>query len=459
MERDIQERTVRLAESEAKLDERIENLALDEAALNELIKEEKRPKEEFDELSRQNHQLCEKIESATAECQKAIDKMKDSLESERQKVDSEKKKRKAAEQRAKERRNELAKITDAYTTLTREYDLLEANHARQSNHFETAREENATLKRENRDLVAQKSAVELEAASMRRTNEQLITKSQQLNRRVADLQMAIAQKPEHAGTNLSCMPLDLNLVQAFSREVSLQFNPPSEVVSLGAGPFPEADFDLYLNSLSITPFAEGCPWIIVGRDDWSEERLNDLIDNADLAEVRVFSQELFMAGILTTHDPFSLPLEILMKFAEGHPALEYLIQAGFEWPEVVVEEDFGEPIYLRGSYERVEESPLYRMGYQVGATKGLTKSRRRAVLRSAYQGEIEDVEDADYMEEWGRPHRSRRLWRIAHHIAWLLRSRKSNPSMRYAVKDWKDDLDWLKEEFYTNRMLFKWPHG
>ena len=166
-----------------------------------------------------------------------------------------------------------------------------------------------------------------------------------------------------------------------------------------------------------------------------------------------------MTGILTTHDPFSLPIEILMKFAEGHPALEYLISQGFEWPEIILEEDYGIPVYLRGSNERVEESPLFRMGYQVGITNGQEPSVRHALLRDAYHGDIPYVEDDDYMEEWGNPRKSKRLWRIAHHISWLIRSRLNIPSMCYAVKDWHDDLAWLQEQFYTKRMRFKWPNS
>jgi hypothetical protein len=183
-----------------------------------------------------------------------------------------------------------------------------------------------------------------------------------------------------------------------------------------------------------------------------------LLDNAESRSQRrrvcLLTRPLILRGRCC-----SLPLEILMRFSEGHPALEYLIEAGFEWPVIMDEEDFGEPIYLRGSYERVEESPLFRMGYQVGVTNGLSKPRRKSLLNSAYEGAIPDVEDDDYMEEWGRPRQSKRLWRIAHHIAWLIRSRKSISSMRYAVRDWQDDLDWLQEEFYTNRMRFTWPNG
>ena len=63
----------------------------------------------------------------------------------------------------------------------------------------------------------------------------------------------------------------------------------------------------------------------------------------------------------------------------------------------------------------------------------------------------------DYMEEWGHPRTRRRLWRIAHHLARLVRNRQSNPIMTRAVDDWVHDLDWLEEEFYRPWMAFTWP--
>jgi len=455
LERDLKERAKQLELSEDGYKLREKELLRNEAALDDLLKEARRPEENFNELRGQNQELLERIEAAAVEHQEAIDKLIASLESQRKKTISERDKRKKAEQ-------SKAELGEELESLTGDHNLLESRHARQSDLLDKAREEAASLKRENRDLVSQRTEIGREATSLRRANEQLTNNNQQLAKRVTDLQAKAVKKtvkPQVSRASFPCGPLDLDLVQAFSQEASELFAPPKEIVSLGSGPFPEDDFDDYLKSLGITPYVDGYSWIIVGRDGWTEEQLNELIENADLDEVRVFSQELFMAGILTTHDPFSLPLEILMKFAEGHPALEYLIEAGFEWPVIMVEEDFGEPVYLRGSYERVEESPLYRMGYQVGVTNGLSKPRRKSLLKSAYEGAIPDVEDDDYMEEWGRPRQSKRLWRIAHHIAWLIRSRKSIPSMRYAVRDWQDDLDWLQEEFYTNRMRFTWPNG
>lgn len=457
-ESDLKERDAQIEKSEEALRQRMDKLASDEAALAELMDESERPEIEFEQLRQENQELHKKLESLAEDNRKTAEKSEASLESLRQKLTAEKKKRKAATEEAASARDELSAITESNGKLSRQLIQLQSLHSRTSKRLASAEEEIVSVKRKNMALFTQNASIERTAESLRLTNVKLTADNQRIGQQVSDLRSALAaKKSARSFVSPSFAIADLDLLQALSQEVAELFLPPSEIVSLGSGPLDEDGFDRYLEALGITPYADGCPWIIVGREGWSEDELNELLDDADLDEVRVFSQELFIAGILTTHDPFSLPLEILMKFAEGHPALEYLIEAGFEWPEIILEEDYGEPVYLRGSWERVEESPLYRMGYQVGITHGQPRSKRRSLLKKAYEGEIPEVEDDDYMEEWSLPGRSKRLWRIAHHIAWLIRSRQTIPSMRYAVKDWQDDLDWMEEQFYTTRMRFKWP--
>jgi predicted nucleic acid-binding Zn-ribbon protein len=253
---------------------------------------------------------------------------------------------------------------------------------------------------------------------------------------------------------------DLDVIHKLSENVTELIQPPDCITTIGSGPFLEEDFDEYLKCLDITPVSGGGHWIIVGRDGWDEGKLIELIEDNDLDEVVVLSQELFVAGIISTHDPFSLPDDILMKFADGHPALEFLMKQGFEWPEIILEE-LDEPRYVldpRGSYDRVEESPLCLMGYRVGETRGLPYQKRRNILQKTYSDTIPWVGDDDYMEEWGQPSRTKRLWRMAHHIAREINKRKKIPNMKRAVGDWKEDLDWLKETYYKNGMHFKWPN-
>jgi chemotaxis protein histidine kinase CheA len=430
-----------------------ENFACEVDAWDELQKEAQIPNWELERITKECDALRQELERNQKPQASEVAKTQTKIEALQKQLTEEKKQHRLIKEIADASSNEISELTQAKTELSQELDSLKAIHAYDTALLESARTENASLKKERKNLMQEKKDL-LDAQS---SNEKTITtlkeSIQDQNVKISGLETRISniQPP-------SFFLSDLELLDALSREAVEYFHPPRNIVTLGSGPIDEDDFDHYLRDQGMQPMTTGS-WIVVGREGWTEQALNDLLDDNDLDEVRVFSQELFMTGILTTHDPFSLPIDILMKFAEGHPALEFLISQGFEWPEIILEEDYGIPVYLRGSGELVEESPLFRMGYQVGITKGQEPTIRQALLRDAYHGDIPHVEDDDYMEEWGNPRRSKRLWRIAHHISWLIRSRQNIPSMRYAVKDWHDDLGWLKEQFYTNRMRFQWPHS
>jgi hypothetical protein len=459
LENELKDREAAIKESEEDFRQRTEKLANDEAALEDLMNESRRPEREYEELRQENLDLRQKVETLTEENRMAEEESGVTIQSLLEKLTEEKKRRKKAVDDVATARRELSDLTASSNKVSLELDALQARYARECDLLETARETISALRKEKKDLSGKNSKLTLE-------NRALESQLKEINRKVTSLSTANVKhkaKIKRLEERISQQQLasfsinDIDLLGALSHRVFDRFAPPSEIITMGSGPLNEADFDEYLKSLNITPCSNDCSWIIVGREDWSEETLNELLENADLDEVRVFSQELFIAGKLTSNDPFSLPLEILLKFAEGHPALEYLLHSSFEWPVIIIEEDYGEPVYLKGSFNRVEESPLFRMGYQVGISNGQPLSNRRSLLEKAYQGKIPNVEDAHYMEEWGTPGHSKRLWRIAHHIAWLIRSRRSNPSMRHAVRDWKNDLDWMEGQFYAKRMRFKWP--
>jgi len=305
--------------------------------------------------------------------------------------------------------------------------------------------------------------VDAENKSLRIAVEQRHAESRELHKKIAELGASRARvtPPFPEGAKETASPFSVNnmaVLHWLSSEVSDPFQPPEDIVTLGSGPIPEGDFDEYLKTLGIRACESRCEWIVVGRSGWTPKQLDELITASNPSTVRIFSQELFIAGILTTHDPFAADPELLIEFSQGHPALEYLMKCGFEWPEIADLEELDVPQYVRGAYERVDESPIYRMGYVVGITNGLSAFHRQSLLRKAYEGVIPQVEDADYMEEWGEPGTRKRLWRIAHHIAWLIRSRRSNPVMSYAVSDWVKDLEWLEIKYFKDSMRFSWPN-
>jgi hypothetical protein len=89
---------------------------------------------------------------------------------------------------------------------------------------------------------------------------------------------------------------------------------------------------------------------------------------------------------------------------------------------------------------------------------GLSSGRRKALLTKAYEKDIPWVGSEEYMEWWGEPGTRQRLWRIAHHLACLIRTRRKNPTQEYAVDHWFEDLEMLKRTFYRSYMRFRWPN-
>lgn len=197
--------------------------------------------------------------------------------------------------------------------------------------------------------------------------------------------------------------------------------------------------------------------LVLGRESLDESEIEYLLETWINKNIFIYSQELLIFTLISGKNPFHTMNESeLRRFANGHPGLEYLLTLGFEWPFSEYIPD--EPNYIgTKNYLEIEESPLKRMGYTVGITHGLSKAERRKILKRAYLEDIPSVGDEKYMEEWSKPRRVKRLWRIAHHLHWLCNSRKNNPNMCYAIKDWSSDLDWLKKTYYRPWMRFRWP--
>ncbi|CAD7519597.1 hypothetical protein [Aeromonas hydrophila] len=100
---------------------------------------------------------------------------------------------------------------------------------------------------------------------------------------------------------------------------------------------------------------------------------------------------------------------------------------------------------------------LQAVGYRVG-DKGLFKNQRQKILSEVYNSELPLVESQLYMNEWGPPKSSQRLYKVAYTIASLVRNakRKTKADMRRAVSDWEDDLSWLRSKYYVD-MMWDWP--
>ena len=236
-----------------------------------------------------------------------------------------------------------------------------------------------------------------------------------------------------------------------------QLGDSEECVTLGSGPWPWNEFDGILRDkgYSLYTHGEDIDMMVLGREGWSEEEIEAQIAARAGSEIRIYSQEMFVAAMATGRDPFETADEATLRaFGRGHPALEYLMQADLRWPSTESPEDEELEFDAEGMSE---ESPLHFMGYVVGITKGLPAADRHRILEKAFTGALPWVGSEEYMRQWGASSSRRRLWRTANHIAWLVRIHWWNPTMGYAVDHWESDLDWLRKTLYRKVRNFTWP--
>ena len=231
----------------------------------------------------------------------------------------------------------------------------------------------------------------------------------------------------------------------------------------GNGPWPDQFFESNLQEIGYLFYQLPDPdleHLIVGRKAWSKSDLLNQIDASQGKTLRIYSQEMFFAKLVTGKDPFDSQDESLLEaFAEDHPALQFLMTLPESWPNLtslkneeireVSENDFG-----------VSESPLRILGYKVGSSSSLTLNERRKIISQCFEAKRLDFSDDssdDYIANWGRASGAQRLYRIAIHLKSQADGRSGIRSPQ-ARQDWSSDLKWLKNKYYDNfKTKFTWP--
>lgn len=230
-----------------------------------------------------------------------------------------------------------------------------------------------------------------------------------------------------------------------------------DVITMGSGPFDENDFDNFLKQWGIEVWPAGTDFnvLVIGRYNWDEKELDKQLEVRCGRELRVYSQEMLLSYLATGNDPYNYNNDFLRTFGEGHSALEWLKESGFDWPKTSIVP--GVDVLPGGPDGWPQVGLLKHLGYQVG-TNGTDRVKRRRILRNAFIGRLPNVVDDSYMQGWGEPNTKKRLRKLAYSIASFtcLSKRKRNPSQK-AIDDWEEDLAWLKKEFYHGRFTFSWP--
>ena len=232
-----------------------------------------------------------------------------------------------------------------------------------------------------------------------------------------------------------------------------------QIASTGSGPFKDSFIGSILERHGHTVHSCGnsdAGVLIVGREAWTREELEEQIDSREGGALRVYSQEMAIIAIVTGHDPFEAGETVLLEMGKGHPALEALIEVSFRWP--AFHAHFGD-VYIDGSLWK-QNSPLTAMGYHVGMTSPLSDEARRRLLGSIFRGRLIFPDYfSDYEKRaWGQPGTAARLQKMASHISGnvcLHGARLGYDST--AITEWKRDLAWLKKTFYAKSLRFRWP--
>ena len=203
--------------------------------------------------------------------------------------------------------------------------------------------------------------------------------------------------------------------------------------------------------------------VVVGRTKWDADQLEAQIACMVDLDLRIYSQEMWFAKLATGRDPFdSDNWDLLMAFAKGHDALQYLISRDNAWPEVTTSGLVGGKEGVTQGDELGSTSPLHNFGYEVGSKAGLSEHKRRETLTRFLEARtlIFEVNASDtYRLHWGRPRSVQRLFRVASHIQWLIGWQGKSPKRVQANEEWTNDLRWLKKTFYKPAThKFKWPN-
>ncbi len=118
----------------------------------------------------------------------------------------------------------------------------------------------------------------------------------------------------------------------------------SDVVTVGFGPFTEFDFNNFLkkNGFNIRKPSGKMAILIIGKEGWEESTVMEILKLRAGGTLRVYSQEMFLLHCSLGMDPLISSKKILKSFAEDHAGLQFLIEAGFDWPITTIVPSFDE---------------------------------------------------------------------------------------------------------------------
>ncbi len=233
---------------------------------------------------------------------------------------------------------------------------------------------------------------------------------------------------------------------------------PKVIATLGSGPWEESEFDCFLQDRGFEPIEphKSIDGLIVGASDWSEDVLSKQIYDRDASTLRVYTQELFVVGMVIGLDPYEvLDQATIDEFANSHPAIQFIIAREFSWPIATAAGNAGYVKTANKDHNWNQESALMELGYKA-RSRGPSEATRHRYLRQAFESDVlVGVETREQKQRWGPAYSALRLSAISHFINWLIGFQ--GPNRPDAKVKWVADLDWLRTQFYKPTMRFTWP--
>lgn len=103
------------------------------------------------------------------------------------------------------------------------------------------------------------------------------------------------------------------------------------------------------------------------------------------------------------------------------------------------------------------EGLLSYMGYHVGHS-GQLRKQRRDILERVMESTLPKIISPEYIADWGEPRSQQRLRKLADSLAAFRsdRERKVKTSNDEAIRDWTDDLQYLKETYWDKSWEWRW---
>ena len=242
------------------------------------------------------------------------------------------------------------------------------------------------LKDARSELRAARTALDQFEQELAAANISLTKSNNALGRTKVDLARAV-EKRDEALRLLSELP-DLHIrrepildwLVSESDGLGIDLSDGSRLGWTGEGPYENSIFDRLISDFGVDQYElphESISHVVVGREGWSEEALIEQIEVRQGEPLRVYSQEMVVAAIITGRDPLDCEdMDVLNAFKDGHPALEFLVAQGFDWPTICVV-DTSSVDGLGAESSGIEESPLHLLGYHVGKSSLLSREDRR----------------------------------------------------------------------------------